>query len=351
MTSVRTTLTTRPLARRSVLTALAGAAGAGLLAACSSGTAARSAASSSTAVPAPGSELVIGMSYTPNVQFAPFYLAASAGSYAEGVSLRHHGAQEGLFDALLAGTEQLVVAGADEAVVAASHGNDLVVVGGFYQAYPGCLIVPESSSIRSLADLKGHSIGIPGHSGETTYALKVALRTGGLTEQEVDVQEIGYTQQAALVAGKVDAIVGFFNNDAVQIRQAGTEVRVLAPADDVPLVGAALVTTSQVLADQREALAAACRASAAGMESFVADPDAAVQATTEFVPDLVDEAQAAAAREVAVATAALVKPEGLARPVGSLDAAKFPTMLAFLADQGLLGDTVPEAATVCQPLV
>lgn len=342
------------LPRRRVLAGAGAGAVAGLLAACSGGTAARSAASASSASGAPANPaggLVIGMSYTPNVQFAPFYLAQDAGAYAEGVTLRHHGAQEGLFDALLAGTEQLVVAGADEAVVAASGGSELVVVGGFYQAYPGCVIVPEDSAVQTPADLAGRTIGVPGHSGETTYALKVALRSAGLSEEDVDVQEIGYTQQAALVAGKVDAIMGFSNNDAVQIRLAGTPVRTLAPADDVPLVGASLVTTASVLDAQREAMTAACQASAQGMERFVADPDAAVAAATEFVPDLVDEAQAAAAREVAVATAALIQPEGFSGTVGSLDSARFPQMLTFLADQGLLSGPAPEVSAVCQPLV
>lgn len=338
----------RGLSRRTALTALAIGAGAGVLTACSTGTAARTAASATSS--AASSELVIGMSYTPNVQFAPFYLADLAGSYAPGVSLRHHGAQEGLFDALLAGTEQLVVAGADEAVVAASQGNDLVVVGGYYQGYPGCVIVPDSSPIRSLADLEGHSIGVPGHYGETTFALKVALRSAGLTEDEVTIEEIGYTQQAALVAGKVDAIVGFSNNDAVQIRLAGTPVRTLMPTQ-VPLVGASLVTTGAFLAERNQDLLAACQASAEGMKRFVADPDAAVEATTTYVPDLVDSAQARAAREVAVATAALVQPEGFTGRVGSLASAAFPAMLDFLSEQGLLGATRPSVESVCQPLV
>lgn len=338
------------LTRRAVLTALGAGAGAAVLAACSGGTAARTTASAN-ASGSPSSGLVIGMSYTPNVQFAPFYLAELAGSYAPGVSLRHHGAQEGLFDALLAGTEHLVVAGADEAVVAASQGNDLVVVGGYYQGYPGCVIVPASSPVRTLADLAGHTIGVPGNYGETTYALKVALRSAGLTEDDVTVQEIGYTQQAALVAGKVDAIVGFSNNDAVQIRQAGTPVRTLLPDDGVPLVGASLVTTNELLGEHAEELADACRASAEGMKSFVADPDAAVEATRTYVPDLVDTAQASAAREVAVATAALVQPEGFTGAVGSLDSGKFPQMLDFLSEQGLLGATTPSLESVCHPLV
>lgn len=57
----------------------------------------------------------IGLSYIPNVQFAPFYVAeakrfdpATGGVAA---TLRHHGAQEGLFTAIAAGQEDFVLAG------------------------------------------------------------------------------------------------------------------------------------------------------------------------------------------------------------------------------------------------
>ena len=161
------------------------------------------------------------MTYTPNIQFAPFYMSV----YADGTQLRHHGAQEGQFEALLAGTEHLVVAGGDEAAVAASNGSDLVIVGGYYQRYPACLIVPQDSPITALNQLAGRTIGVPGRTGETWYALQLALETAGLTESDVTIQEIGFTQQAALVGGKVDAVVGFSNNDAVQIAHNGVAVR------------------------------------------------------------------------------------------------------------------------------
>ena len=226
------------LSRRRLLAGGLALTGAGALAACSSGTASR-AASASVA----GGALTIGLTYTPNIQFAPFYMAKKDGTYAANVTLHHHGAQDGLFDALQSGQEQLVVAGADEAVVATSNGSDLVVVGGYYQSYPACLIVPENSSIKAPADLKGKTVGTPGRKGETWYALQLAMSTASLTESDLTIQDIGYTQQAALVGGKVDAVVGFSNNDAIQIRQAGTPVRTIQVADRIPLVGVSLVTT------------------------------------------------------------------------------------------------------------
>lgn len=331
------------LTRRNLLAAVLATGPAVMLASCSSGTASRG------GTPPKAAELVIGMTYTPNVQFAPFYMAANAGKYADGVSLRHHGAQEGQFDALLAGTEHLVVASADEAVVAASRGHELVVVGGYYQRYPGSIIVPKDSTITTLADLKGRSLGVPGRTGSSWFTVQLALDTAGLSESDVDIQEIGYTQQAALVSGKVDAISGFTNNDAVQLAQNGLPVRTLDVAPRVALVGASLVTTRELLETRREELAAAVAASVAGMELFVADPDGAVEATRAYVTDLVDKTQAARARDVAVATAALVKPDP-DTVVGSLTPEHVGEMIDFLAGHGLLAELTPETDKVCDPL-
>ena len=182
------------LSRRRLLAGGLALTGAGALAACSSGTASRAASAS-----AAGGALTIGLTYTPNIQFAPFYMAKKDGTYAANVTLHHHGAQDGLFDALQSGQEQLVIAGADEAVVATSNGSDLVIVGGCYQSYPACLIVPENSSIKAPADLKGKTVGTPGRKGETWYALQLAMSAASLTESDLTIQDIGYTQQLSLI--------------------------------------------------------------------------------------------------------------------------------------------------------
>ena len=115
--------------------------------------------------------------------------------------------------------------------------------------------------ITDLAALKGRIIGTPGKTGETWYSVLVALSTAGLSPDDVDVQEIGYTQQAALASGKVDAVAGFSNNDAVQLEQNGTPVRILNIGEDVPLLGVSLITTPDVLADRRDELTDAVTAS------------------------------------------------------------------------------------------
>ena len=174
------------------------------------------------------SDVTIGLTYIPNVQFAPVYVADSQGLYNDaGITptVRHHGSDEGLFTALLAGQEDVVIASGDEAAVAASQGMDLVSIGQYYATYPGSVIVPASSSITSLADLAGKNIGIPGEYGSSYYATLAAIKAGGLQTSDVTISSIGYTQQAALAAGQVDAVVGFTNNDAVQMRLGGIDIR------------------------------------------------------------------------------------------------------------------------------
>ena len=75
------------LSRRSLLSTASVTALTGLLGACGSGTAARKASAASGAA----GDLVIGLTYTPNVQFAPFYLALKNGRFDPRVSLRHQG--------------------------------------------------------------------------------------------------------------------------------------------------------------------------------------------------------------------------------------------------------------------
>ncbi|HQA76916.1 MAG TPA: ABC transporter substrate-binding protein [Propionicimonas sp.] len=290
----------------------------------------------------------IGLTYIPNVQFSPFYLADADGDFARAglaPTLRHHGASEGLFTAIAAGQEQFVIAGGDEMLQARAQGLDLIAVGAYFHEYPAVVIVPEASAIGSLADLKGHSIGIPGKYGENWFALLVALRTAGLTEADVEIKEIGYTQQAALAQGKVDAIVGFSNNEAVQFALGGLATRSLAIADgQVPLVSICLITTSEYAKANPDVVRRVATAMLGGVKTAVTDPDHALAASAKFVPGLSASAAQAAAKATLVATAKLwVDASG--EVSGKLDPDQWTAMAAFMTDHGLLtGDADAAAA-------
>ena len=284
----------------------------------------------------------IGLTYIPNVQFSPFYVAEAQGSFTKaGVSaeLRHHGASEGLFTALVAGQEQFVVAGADEMLQARSQGMDLVAVSAYYRSYPVVMIVPADSPITSLADLKGRSIGIPGKYGESWFGLQVALRSAGLSESDVQIKEIGYTQQAALRSGKVDAIVGFSNNDLVQSALSGFAARSLPISNsDVPLVGASLITTGAYAKAHPEVVRSVVAGTLAGVTAVVADQAAALSASAGYIPGLDAADTKAAAQATLAATVPLWKgADGVIN--GRLDPAQWTKMAQFMGTNGLTQTT------------
>jgi NitT/TauT family transport system substrate-binding protein len=311
---------------------IAAAAAVLLLAGCTQ-PAAPSSSPVASAAPAP----TIGLTYIPNVQFSPFYVAEADGAFtAAGVkpTLRHHGTSEGLFTAIAAGQEQFVVAGGDELMQARAQGVDLVAVAAYYRSYPVEVIVPADSPIQSLADLKGHSVGLPGKYGENWFGLQVALRTAGLGEADVKVNEIGYTQQAALSTHKVDAIVGFSNNEAVQFSLAGFETRSIPiTTGEVPLVAICLVTTPEYAKANPDVVKAVAKGMLAGVSAVVADPDHALQVSTTYVPTLSAGATKDAARATLVATSKLWAPDGTVD--GHLDADQWAAMADFMAAQGL----------------
>ena len=324
-------------------TFLAGATTAFALAAagCATSTA-TTPATSPTAAASPATP-TIGLTYIPNVQFSPFYVAETDGKFtAAGVkpTLRHHGASEGLFTALAAGEEQFVIAGGDELLQARSADLQLVAVSAYYRSYPVVIIVPADSGITTLAALKGHSIGVPGKYGESWFGLQVALQTAGLTAADVTIQEIGYTQQAALMTKKVDAIVGFSNNDSVQFAQAGFATRDLPIADgEVPLVGICLITTAAYAKENPGAVTAVATGMLAGIGAVVADPARALTVSANYVPGLSAAAAQASAKATLTATLPLwTGSDGTVN--GHLDAAQWASMAEFMAAKGLTATKV-----------
>ncbi|WP_051208984.1 ABC transporter substrate-binding protein [Propionicicella superfundia] len=305
-------------------------------------------AATTTAAPS----TTVGLTYIPNVQFAPFYAAESQGYFtASGasVTLRHHGSNEGLFTALLAGEEDFVLAGAGEMMQARAEGADLIAIASYYREYPVRIIVPASSAYRTAADLKGKRIGVPGRYGESWFGLQAFLKAGDLSESDVEIVEIGYTQQAALTTGKVDAVVGYVNNDAVSFELAGFAVRSLPVADDVPLVSASLVTTRSYATAHPEIARAVVAGMLRGITFATTETDKTLDISATFVPNLTGDEARASAKATLSATASLLTADG--GPTGELDEAQFREMASFLYAQGIISTEVDGAQAMTNAYV
>lgn len=316
------------LTRRALLgsTLLAG------LAACSP--ASNGGASSATPT---ASELVFGLTFVPNIQFAPVYVAQAKGWFAdEGLklTLRHHGAQEKLLGALQSGDEHVVFAGGGEMLQGRSEGIKVTDFATVYQTYPVTIIVPADSPIKTLADLRGHSIGLPGEFGENWFYLLAVLAETGLSRDDVKIVSIGYTQFAAITGGQIDAVIGYRNNEVVRCQEAGFEIRTLELATP-PLVSVGLGALEEVVATKNTELTGLLRALAKGAEFCVSDPDEAVQIATDYVPNLAEADQRQYALAVLKATTKLYGED-----FGAQDEARWQAMTTFFADHDLLAAPV-----------
>ncbi len=289
-----------------------------------------------------GTTITVGLTYIPNIQFSPFYVAESEGLFKDaGISLtlRHHGTQEGLFTALAAGEEQVVFASSDEAVVSAAGGMpELRTFATCYRQYPGVIL--GSGDITDLSGLAGKTLGVQGRYGAGWYTTLVALDRAGLSEDKVGITEIGWTQVAALTTGKTDAVVGFSNNEAVQLKAAGFPYNQLDVVDkEKPnLVGPGLVTREGVLpAEQLKLIAEAVLEAE---NRILNNPELALRATEAQVPALAEEAQRKQAEAVLEATSKFwLGTDGKASVKVERD--DFTRMGEFLARVGII-EAAPE---------
>ncbi len=294
---------------------------------------------------APTSRAVIGLSYIPNVQFAPFYVGVNDKLFdpvPAQVSLRHHGATEGLFNALTSGAEDFLVAAGSEAMQARAEGVDVIAVGAYYKSFPVQVLALDSSPVQALADLKGRRLGVPGRYGESWLAAQVALNTAGLTEADVTIVEVGYTQVAALTTKKVDAIVGFRTNELIQLRASGAEPRALPVAPGtIPLVSTCLLTSSAYAKAHPEVVRQVVAATAKAIEATASDQSAAVDISAKQIPGWTASARPNAEAVLAATVELMALTGGRFQP--ALDADQWQAMATFLERQKLIGKPVAAA--------
>jgi NitT/TauT family transport system substrate-binding protein len=258
-----------------------------LLAACGGATTPGGSASS-TPAPAGTKKISIGLGYVPDIQFSPFYVAKTKGYYAAaGLDVTfNHGVVPDLVGSMIAGKSDFVFASGDELLVARDKHLKAIDVATIFQKYPVSLIVPADSPVKTLADLKGHSIGVPGPYGATYTGLLALLYKANLSLSDVKVQSIGFTQVAALMSHRVDAVMGYSNNEPLRLESSGFKVRTFAVSDYQPLISNGIVTTEETYHNQPEVVRSFVQATLKGLKDVIADPAGAVETSKSYIPGM-----------------------------------------------------------------
>ncbi len=111
------------------------------------------------------------------------------------------------------------------------EGLPLSRVGTLIDTPLNSLVVLAEGPIRSLADLKGKTIGYS-IAGFEQALLTTMLSTVGLKLDDVKLININFALTPALLAGRVDAVIGAFRNfELTDLRLAGKEGRAFFPEE------------------------------------------------------------------------------------------------------------------------
>ena len=248
-----------------------------------------------TGTPGATTKITLGLTYKPDVQFAPFYVAAEKGYYKqEGLDVEFkHLMEADMLKLVGAGQMRYAVASGDEMLIARSQGVPLVYTGAYFHKYPVSLITKKEAGVTQVKDIKGKSVGVPGPFGATYTGLKALLYSAGLTEQDVQVRPIGFTQVQALQRGQADAVMGYQNNEPVQLERLGVPVNTIPVWQQTDLVSNGIITNEQNLAANPEEVGALVRATMRGLQASIDSPEAALEATLKRVPEAGGEQRAA----------------------------------------------------------
>ncbi len=110
-----------------------------------------------------------------------------------------------------AGQADLAVSYQPQLHIQVEEGLDLVRIGTLAETPLNSLVVLEKSGITAIGDLKGKTVGFS-VGGFEDAVLGAMLKTAGLSLEDVSLVNINFALSPALIAGRVDAVIGAFRN-------------------------------------------------------------------------------------------------------------------------------------------
>ena len=271
-------------------------------------------------------EVTLGLGFVPNVQFAPFYVAQQKGYYAdEGLAVElEHGFENDFVTLTAQGERDFAVASGDQVILAQAQGLPVTYVMKWYQRYPVALMLGPEHSVSKLSEVAGKKVGLPGLFGASFIGWKALVHSAGIDETAVDVQEIGFTQAAAVQQGAVDGAMVYIANEPIQLRNQGLNVSVIEVSDYIDLVSNGLVVGDKLMNEEPELVQKVVRATLRGLEETISNPDEAFAMARQIIPEITDE-EAPTQRQVLDASISLWRTDtpGISNPDAWRDSVDF----------------------------
>lgn len=236
------------------------------------------------------------MTFIPNIQFAPTYVAMGGGYFeANGFEVDVEYLNEpDVVDLVATGRNQFGIVSGEQVILAAAQERPIVYVYEWFQEYPVGVVSSSDLAIESVLDLTDLRVGIPGRFGASYSGFITLLETAQMSEADVQLEEIGFAAPEVFCVGAVDASVIYVNNEPLQIRNRAqngdcgdvSDVNVLPVADVVDLVSNGLITNQDTLENDPELVAAFVNAYHEGLRDTLQNPARAYLTSAPFIENL-----------------------------------------------------------------
>ena len=163
--------------------------------------------------------IVFTPQWTPQSQFAGYYVAQEKGFYKEAgveVDFQHPSASYSAANRLFEGSSDMITQQLVQAMIAIDRGMPMVHILQTSQLN-SLVLVSKSDSIRTIDDLKGKKVGVwKSGFGDLAYIMD--------SEKDLDIQWIPYLESVNLfLSGAIDATLAMSYNEFLKIRVAGHE--------------------------------------------------------------------------------------------------------------------------------
>lgn len=296
-----------------------------------------------SASPAAAQDLSLMLDWFVNPDHAPIIVAQELGFFADAGLTVDIAAPADPADPprmLASGQVDLAVGYQPQLHLQVHEGLPLTRVATLVATPLNCLTVMADGPVQGVADLKGRKVGysVPGME---TALMGAMLDRAGLTLDEVELVNVGWSLSPALMSGQVDATLGGFRNfELTQMRLEGAEGRCLFVEEQgIPAYDELILLANPQTMDP-DATARFVAAMERGAHYILNHPEKAWQVFRDAHPDLDDELNRQAWADTL---------PRFSQSPGAVDHARYARFEAFLRDAGLIDAVLPVGALAMDP--
>lgn len=234
----------------------------------------------------------IRLKWINQAQFAGYYMAAKNGHFKDaGLKVRIDPAGPNISPTQMvtSGVNEFGIAGADEILQARSKGVPVVALAVIFQENPEALTSFKSKNITKPSDLIGKRVGVIYGNDENLYR-DFLLRNKVDSSQITEVAAVPGGSQ--LLSDQVDVVMAYSMNVPVLLKLQGIETNVMKFSDfGVKFHGDTLFTTEKMINENPDKVRGFVKATLAGWQDAIRDPEAATSEVMKINPALKSEAQ------------------------------------------------------------